>query len=120
MDQDTSFDSPTKKRMKSKPVTENDQFQEEAIRRMIYNFHITEKERITLGKLHRKMVRELDFKGSVASYRRIVRRLGFQWRRTKDNRKILIEKHDICFKCLDYLRKVRQYRREDRPIVYID
>jgi hypothetical protein len=35
------------------------------------------------------MVRDLTFDGSLPSCRRIVRRLGFRWRRTRDNRKTL-------------------------------
>ena len=37
-----AFDSPTKKRKKSKPVTDVDEFDESVIRRTIHNFHNTE------------------------------------------------------------------------------
>ena len=72
------------------------------------------------SRLHEKIVREMGFKGSVSSCRRVIRRLGFRWRRSKDNRKILIERHDIRSKRLKYLREIRQYREEGRPIVYVD
>jgi hypothetical protein len=54
LEEGASFDSPTKKRKKEKPVTESDQFIEDAIRRMIYDFHKTEGERVTMPKLHKK------------------------------------------------------------------
>ena len=90
------------------------------MRGMIHNFHNTENERVTSKRLHEKIVREIGFKESVSSCRRVIRRLGFRWRRSKDNRQILIERHDIRSKRLKYLREIRQYREEGRPIVYVD
>jgi hypothetical protein len=46
LEEGASFDSPTKKRKKEKPVTESDQF--------IEDFHKTEGERVTMPKLHKK------------------------------------------------------------------
>jgi hypothetical protein len=61
LEEGTSFDSPTKKRKKEKPVTESDEFIEDVIRKMIYNFHTTQGERVTMPKLHKKMVRDPKF-----------------------------------------------------------
>lgn len=46
--------------------------------------------------------------------------MGFRWRKTEDNRKILVEKHDIRYKRIVYLNKLREYRREGRPIFFAD
>ena len=108
-----------KSEKKNKPVTDVE-YDENVIRRMIHNFHNTENESVTLKRLHEKIVREMGFKGSVSSCRRIICRLEFRWRRSKYNRKILIERHDIRSKRLKYLREIRQYREEGRPIVYVD
>jgi hypothetical protein len=62
---------------------------------MIYNFHKTEGCRVTIAKLAQKIKDELDWNGSNESIRIILKRKGFKWRRTQNNRKVLIEKSDI-------------------------
>ncbi|XP_075229737.1 uncharacterized protein LOC142329219 [Lycorma delicatula] len=46
--------------------------------------------------------------------------MDFKWKRIKNNKAILIEKHDIQYKWFVYLNKVEEYRVEGRPIFYID
>jgi transposase len=46
--------------------------------------------------------------------------LGFKWRKTQNNRKLLTETQDIREKRISYLRSVRRFRSEGRPIVYLD
>ena len=46
--------------------------------------------------------------------------MGFRWKRAENNRKHLIEKHDIIHLRVDFIRKIQQYRGERRPIVYTD
>ncbi|GLV38151.1 hypothetical protein CBL_10118 [Carabus blaptoides fortunei] len=40
--------------------------------------------------------------------------------KSRTNRTLLVEKHDVRLLRLDYLRKIRVYRNADRPIVYLD
>lgn len=46
--------------------------------------------------------------------------LAFKWKKTKTNRSILIEKHDIKSQRETYLTLLRQYKAEGRPIIYED
>ena len=61
--------------------------------------------------------------GFVSSLRQVTRQMGFRWKQTKNNRKLLItEKHDITKLRVDYIRKIQQYREGQYcvPIVYTD
>ncbi|XP_050357613.1 uncharacterized protein LOC126778193 [Nymphalis io] len=116
---DTSvFRTPGKKRVKSKPITGIDHFDKGIIKRCIHNFHVAEKEMPTLTKLLIKFRRDIHFKGSSGSLSRIIKELGFKWKKTESKFKILIEKHSIRLKRIEYLRDLKKYRDEGREIVY--
>jgi hypothetical protein len=58
--------------------------------------------------------------GKLTTFRNIVKKLGFTWRKTKDNRMVLIEKSEIRSKRTDFFAtKIKKYR-EGRNIVYND
>lgn len=115
------FRTPGKnKRLNKKTVTNIDSFDQGVIKRIIHNFHVTEKELPTIGKLLTKLKDDLNFQGSAASLRRILKTLGFKWKRTDTNRKVLIEQSQIRFQRIQYLRKIKKYREEGRPIIYSD
>ncbi|XP_054260031.1 uncharacterized protein LOC128995480 [Macrosteles quadrilineatus] len=46
--------------------------------------------------------------------------MGFKWRKTKTNRKLLAEKSDIRDKRITYLRKIKRFREQNRPIIFLD
>jgi len=114
------FRTPGKKRSRSKPVTDIDNFDQGVIKRCIHNFHRTNNELPTVGKLRKKLEEDINFKGSERSLRRIIKSLGFRWKNTENNRKVLIESSNIRLLRIEYLRKIKQYRQEGRPIVYTD
>lgn len=81
----TVFRTPGKnKRIKQKPITDIDSFDQGVIKRIIHNFHVTEKELPTIGKLRRKLQDDLHFQGSAASLRRILKTLGFKWKKNRN------------------------------------
>ncbi|CAH2089437.1 unnamed protein product [Euphydryas editha] len=47
-------------------------------------------------------------------------KLGFKWKATMNNRKVFIETSAIRLLRINYLQKLRQYRQQNRPIVYAD
>lgn len=111
---------PKEKRIKKKPITDIQDYEKYDIRQFIYNFHKTENSRVTLKSLLAKLKADLDFKGEVSSLRIIVRDLGFRWKKTKNNRPLLIEKSDIRNLRINFLHKIQQYRLEEKSIVYLD
>lgn len=118
---EAKFSSPGKKRRARKPpVTDVPLYNMEIIRRTIYDFHKSEGCRMTVNRLRQKLSDDIDFQGSYTSLRRILKKLGFRWRRTQNNRKVLIEKMDIRALRIKYLQKMRIFRSQNRPIVYLD
>lgn len=114
------FKSPSRKRSRKCSVTSLCDFEKNDIRNIIYNFHKTEGVTPTLKMITEKIKTDLGFSGGRTSVHTIVRDLGFRWRKSENNRKLLIEKSDIRAKRINYLLKMKQFRDEKRPIVYLD
>jgi hypothetical protein len=49
-----------------------------------------------------------------------VKELGFLWKKTRNSRVVLIEKHDVRFMRVSHLTALNKYREEGRPTVYED
>ena len=114
------FRTPGKKRTGKKKITNIDSFDEGVIKRCVHNYHNTEKELPTVKGLLRKLKEDIHFEGSGTSLRRILKRMGFQWKGTEDNRKNLIDQTNIRLKRIDFLQKIKRYRDDGRPIMYTD
>lgn len=54
------------------------------------------------------------------SLRKIIRSIGFNWKKAQSNRTILMDRSDIQKWILDYLRSILKFRQEGRPIIYMD
>lgn len=116
----TVFRTPGKKRSGKKRVTGIDSFDQTVIRRCVHNYHVTNNEFPTVEKLRKKLKEDIDFNGSERSLRRILKELGFRWKKTENNRRLLIEKTNIRLLRITYLQNITKYRQEGRPIVYTD
>lgn len=114
------FETPQRKRPKKDFLLNLDSFDYDVIRRMVYDFHSKFKELPNLKKLRLKLIEAINFKGSTFTLRKILRKLGFRYCKTKDNRKTLMEKHDVRLKRTKYLDKIKKNRIEGREIVYMD
>lgn len=114
------FASPGKKRMRLSPVTIIQDHEKEIFRKFIYNFHKTEDSVITIKKLREKLNKDYGWNGGCTSLRSIVKELGFRWKKTPNNRKLLIERNDIRLLRINFLQKMKFYREQNRSIVYID
>jgi transposase len=116
---DNAISSPKKKKGRSSQYTP-DSFDECVIRRCIYDFHIKEKMYPTIRRLLPALQESIGFDGSETTLIRMVKKMGFKWCKTQDNLSVLREKPDIIFKRISYLRAIRRYREDNRPIVYTD
>lgn len=114
------FRTPGKKRPRAKPVTDIDNFDQGVIKRCVHNFHLINKELPTIHKLKQKLQDDINYQGSEKSLRRIMKNLGFGWKKTENNRKILIETSNIRYQRIEFLRKINKYREEGRPVIYTD
>ncbi|XP_072401180.1 uncharacterized protein [Diabrotica undecimpunctata] len=113
------FSSPGKKRV-SRSIIDLPEYQISDIRRIIYDFYKTEKCRVTVKKLKQKIHNDLDITISQTSLRRLLRKMQFRWRKTENNRKVLVEKSAIRALRIKYLRQIKYFRSQNRPIVYVD
>lgn len=113
------FKTPIKKSKRKSRITV-DEFDREVIRRTIHNFHITNKETPTLKLILEKLKDDIDYRGSITTLRKHVSLLGFKWQKTEDNRRLLMEKHEIRNLRINFLCKINEYRAQGRPIVFTD
>ncbi|KAL4713406.1 hypothetical protein ACJJTC_010391 [Scirpophaga incertulas] len=88
------FKSPSKRKRVS-PKSTLDDFDMSVLRRTIMTFHIEFNEMPTLKKLKQILSEKIGFDGCIETLRKILRESGFEWSKTDDNRKALIEKHEI-------------------------
>lgn len=116
----SKFTSPMKKRMKRDNKIEIDSFTADIVRSTIQNFHVVHKEIPTLAKLRTVLNEKIGFEGCLETLRQLLLKLGYKWRKTENNRKVLTERHDIQMWRLKYLKKMSEYRSQGRPIVYTD
>jgi transposase len=115
-----TFSTPGKHRKKSRPITDLDDFDKGVLRRLVYDFHVTKKRLPTAELLRAAMQEATDFRGGVTSMKKILKQIGFQWKKTENNRKLLVERLDIREKRISYLTQIKRYREEGRPVVYMD
>lgn len=114
------FLTPKTRPERSADKTRLDDFDKCVLRRTIYNFHLQEKCLPTVKLLLDDLKERIGYSGGRTSLRHILNEIGFKWRRTMNNRKLLIETPDIRDKRISYLRSIQRYRQENRPIIYLD
>jgi hypothetical protein len=89
-----------------KRVTNSDDFDISVIRRVVYDLYTQEETVPTVRKLHTKLRETINFKGGSSSQKLILRKVGFKWKKTRNNRGALIERDDNRSKRGAYLRAV--------------
>lgn len=115
-----TFITPDKKRnnvTKIKALV--DDFDRCALKRTITDMYTVEKIVPTVKLIFEKQKKFMNL-GSTRTLNRIITEMGFKFRKTETNRKLLIEKHNIRLKRIEYLQKILEFRRQGRKIVYTD
>lgn len=90
------------------------------IRRLIQKFYLQYKIVPTTKKLLIKIKEEMEFPYGRESLRKLLKANGFFFKKCQNKRKILIERPNILHWRYKYLRAIKKYRQENRPIIYID
>jgi hypothetical protein len=116
----SQFSTPNKKRIRKRPKTDIDDFDICVVRRTVNEFHLTNGERPTITSVLGVLKERINFVGGKWALLKILKRLGFRWRKSNNNRKVLIEKSEIREMRLKYLRSLEKYRKEGRPVIYMD
>nr|XP_012143884.1 PREDICTED: uncharacterized protein LOC105662865 [Megachile rotundata] len=90
------------------------------IKNVIYNFYI-ERKIVPSGPMLLAAIKEkTDFPWELHSLYRLLKNMGYKWRKSNNIRKILIEKPNIVMWRGKYLKAIDYYRRQNKNIVYID
>lgn len=118
--QQAKFSTPRKTIKMPSPKTTTSQFEEDVIRRIIHSYATIHKRRPTMKTVYEAMKKDHGFSGSLSSFRIVVHRIGFRWRKSPCNKQILVEKSDIRGKRVMFLRNLIKYKEEGRNIVYTD
>ena len=114
------FESPKKRKRYTVPrfAINVDDFDRAAIRRTVHRMY-EQKEYPTLNRLLAKVRASGVFRGGRTTLFLLLKRMGFRYH--KMNEKIFFyERRDIIQQRHKYLRLIRKYRKEGRPIVYLD
>ncbi len=97
-----------------------DDFDKCVLRRTIHEFYTVHRRVPTLLLLLNSMKEKINYGGSITSLHNTLKSMGFNWKRSSNQRKILMERFDIIAKRSHYLRMIRQYRKENRQLIFID
>ena len=96
-----------------------DDFDKDVVRREIVNMFSANK-LVTLRKLKKWLQEHNDIHISKTALWKIVRSVGFTFRKSTSGRNVLCEKPDLVSARSRYLREVRERRQEGYDIVYLD
>ncbi|XP_022824365.1 uncharacterized protein LOC111354941 [Spodoptera litura] len=121
-DQQGHLKSPSKKGKKYPRVKDLnvDDFDRQVIHRCIEEFYLTKKVVPTCKKLLLALREKIDFPWGVTSLRKLLKQMGYKWQKCHSKRRILIERPNIIYARSIYLRKIRQFRQNDRQIFFLD
>lgn len=87
-----------------------DDFDKCVIRRKLQEFYTLKKQLPTIKKLLEVLKRDINFNGSRETVRKVVKELGFRWKRCQQDRKALIEKENIVNQRAQFLRRIKHFR----------
>jgi hypothetical protein len=93
--QGTSFRTHDKTHKVLKHLTDIDDFDKCVIWLTIHEFYVQEKMSPAICKLFPKLRERINFNGGSTSLKHIMKELGFLWKKMRNNRAVLIEKHDV-------------------------
>lgn len=113
-----AFSSPPKRYKVDRRRIVVDDFDVEAVRRIVHDFY-REKKYPTLDLILAAVREKGVFTGERVTLWRLIRKMGFKYKKVNDKRyiyeqpRIIVHRHE-------YLRRMRRNRREGRPVVYLD
>lgn len=115
------FISPRKKYKRDKKLTKLSDFDCDVVRRSVLEFYDNGKFP-TAKKLSAALKDKLGYFGSETSILRLLKNLGFRYRRSNDGRKFLLERQDIVLARSRFLRKMYALKQEESPRerIYLD
>lgn len=112
--------TPGKKRPHQSTVSNLDSFDMDVIRNKINEFYIVRKQVPTLRALLADLKESIGFSGYHETLRQILLKNGYEFKKNKNERSLLIERYDISAWRHRYLREIASKRLKGKPIIYLD
>ena len=97
-----------------------DEFDLGVLRRTVNAMYSERRILPTLSNIQTAMQEDIGYTGSKSILRKHMRQLGFTYRKSQNNRKLLMERGDVVLSRIRYLRKIRQLREAGCNIVCTD
>ena len=111
---------PRKITNRQKPKTGLDKLTRCVVRKIIHGIYVNDKTVPTIKKIHQKLIKEINFKGSSRSTHKIIKEVGFSWKKSRNTKNfVLVEKSEIRQKRVEYLKDVNKFRKEGRSVIYV-
>ncbi|XP_069675935.1 uncharacterized protein [Periplaneta americana] len=116
----TQIVTPDKNRKRQKKC-ELDEFEKCVIRRTFLEYYAERREIPTVKKLFSAVKEKINFNGGQKTFWRLLKDMGYTFKKCKNVRHVLIERHDIVARRAAYLRALRKNEKgPKKPIVYTD
>jgi len=74
----------------------------------------------TARSVLREVKKKIDFPRKLTYMKAFLKEIGFTWRKCGSNRSVLMERTEVVVARTNFLRKIEEYRKQGRPIVYTD
>lgn len=101
-----------------------DDFDKCAIRQKVHYFYAVKKEVPTIAKILVQIKEDMNYDGSREHLRKLLKNIGFQYKKCRTNRQALIEKSMIAHKREKYLKTIMENRNLpqelQKDIIYLD
>ena len=97
-----------------------DDFDKCVIRRTVQTMYEEKKVLPTLSNIREMLIRKIEYSGSLTTLSKVLKGLGFSYKRCSQNRKVLMERPDVVSQRIRFLRQIKSFREEGRPIIYTD
>ena len=107
-------------RRKRGPYKPLDGFDRDVVRNKVREFCTTRRQLPTLRMLLKVLKEDIDFPGGRESLRLTLKRMGFKWKRTSNNRQQLIEKPSVFRQRLQFYMKKQELEDQGYTLVYTD
>lgn len=114
--EDNVLQTPKKKR-RTKPITNIDNFDADAIRNHVYGYYLRN-EYLNRIKLLGSLKEAGLFNGGKTALSKILNHIGFEYKKI-DKRKVLLERYDIILRRISFLREAKKIENWEN-IVFID
>ena len=120
---DDKLKSPGEKHKTNFRKIELDDFDLCVIRRTVQDFYTVKKEVPTLNNILQTLKEDIDFPGGKEFLRKILIKIGFQFKKCKNQRSFLMERSDIIVRRAAYLRRIRKNDslvEDKKTVIFLD